>query len=253
MEKEMLGIYVSGHPLEEFREEIISNTTLSSMDLKTGGVEVGEELSMDEDEDKLLSDGRWVIVGGIITEKKIKATRNDNLMAFVTLEDLYGTMEIIVFPQVLNKYQELLTRENIVIIKGKLSIREDEEPKIICDEVEPINRLKATANHSIDGININPKSNLENINSNIENGRLEKKNSKLYIKITKDITGKKNGEWMKSTLSLLEFFRGKTPVYFYYPDEKKVKIAEQKYWVTPSSVLISELEERFGRDNVKLV
>ncbi|NSW90643.1 MAG: DNA polymerase III subunit alpha [Firmicutes bacterium] len=253
MEKEMLGLYVSGHPLEEFREEIISNTTLSSMDLKTGGVEVGEELSMDEDEDKLLSDGRWVIVGGIITEKKIKATRNDNLMAFVTLEDLYGTMEIIVFPQVLNKYQELLTRENIVIIKGKLSIREDEEPKIICDEVEPINRLKATANHSIDGININPKSNLENINSNIENGRSEKKNSKLYIKITKDITGKKNGEWMKSTLSLLEFFRGKTPVYFYYPDEKKVKIAEQKYWVTPSSVLISELEERFGRDNVKLV
>jgi DNA polymerase-3 subunit alpha len=140
MEKEMLGLYVSGHPLEEFKIEISNNTTFNSMDLKLKTIEDDDGLK--EAEDRILTDRTTVVIGGIITEKKIKATKNDNLMAFVTLEDLYGTIEIIVFPRELKSYQELLTEENIVIVKGRLSIREDEEPKVICSEVKSMNRIK---------------------------------------------------------------------------------------------------------------
>ena len=91
-------------------------------------------------EQKDLYDGMIVTVGGIITSKKTKTTKNNNLMAFLTLEDLYGTMEIIVFPTVLEKYSKLVEIENIVLIKGRISIKEEEQPKIICEEVSPLKK-----------------------------------------------------------------------------------------------------------------
>jgi len=282
MEKEMLGLYVSGHPLEEYKEILLSNITLRSIDLKTDSDRIDEGIN--ESSSELLNDGKHVTVGGIIVGKKVKATRNDNLMAFVTLEDLYGTMEIIVFPQILSRYQEILNNEHIVLIKGKLSIREDEEPKIICEEVMKMNNLKAVdkvntnavqgpedqagqnasedANENITGnIKGNTEENIQahnNANAKTQNDSLLnpeslKKISKLYIRLPGTAAENENTDIMKATLCLMEFFHGLTPVYFYYPDENVIKLANRKYWVNINQSLISELEERFGKDNVKLV
>jgi DNA polymerase-3 subunit alpha len=191
MEKEMLGLYVSGHPLEEFKIEISNNTTFNSMDLKLKTIEDDDGLK--EAEDRILTDRTTVVIGGIITEKKIKATKNDNLMAFVTLEDLYGTIEIIVFPRELKSYQELLTEENIVIVKGRLSIREDEEPKVICSEVKSMNRIK-THNKMENKEYKEYKEQKEHIQNNEYKGNKENKSKirKLYIRTTWDKTNKEN-------------------------------------------------------------
>lgn len=261
MEKEMLGLYVSGHPLLEFETVISSNTTLTSMDLKFKTVEEGEVLN--EVENKILSDGMTVAVGGIITGKKVKATKNDNLMAFITLEDLYGTMEIIVFPSELKKYQELLTQENIVIIKGRLSMREDEEPKVILSDVRPINQIKSNSKSQ----KIQENQERQGRRGDYEREQREQREQRviqvksdgtspkrgLYIRMTWDMRNKENKKWMKSVFALMEFFGGKVPVYFYYSDEKKLQVINRKYWVNPNSTIISELENRFGTDNVKLV
>ncbi len=139
MEKEMLGVYVSGHPLSEFEEEIISEVTFFSRDLSAETLDEGDEVT--DNAAKNIKDGMPVIVGGIITEKKTKATKNNTLMAFITLEDMYGTLEAIVFPTVLKKYSPLLVEDSIVLINGRLSVREEEQPKIICEEVRPLKKV----------------------------------------------------------------------------------------------------------------
>ncbi|NLC67584.1 MAG: DNA polymerase III subunit alpha [Clostridiaceae bacterium] len=259
MEKEMLGLYVSGHPLDEFKEELLSNVTLTSADLSTLRMDGEEELLINEDKDKAMRDGMPVTIGGIIISTKVKTTKNDNLMAFVTIEDLYGPIEIIVFPQDLSRYREHLVPENIVMISGRLSIREDEEPKVICSEVKPITYLIKDKNKGMNNNDVKASPGNEPAGepavpvSYMPGNMLEAKPRKLYIRLTGDKAGNENSELMKSTYSLFEFFRGNIPVYFYYPEEKKTVKIDQKYWITPFSVLIAELEERFGKDNVKLV
>ncbi|MDQ2087646.1 DNA polymerase III subunit alpha [Herbivorax sp. ANBcel31] len=214
MEKEMLGLYISGHPLKDFEKEIKERVTLLSSDLSIN-IE-GEDTDIPLGDYKKISDGQNVYVGGIITSKKTKTTKNGNLMAFVTLEDLFGIMEIIIFPSILERYSNLINEENIVLVKGRISIREEEQPKIICEEVSA----------------------------------LRKKNiKKLYLKINNNI----DDELMESTISFLKFFNGSIPVILYNEDEKERKVLERNSWVNLNETVISELKERFGGENVKLV
>jgi len=223
MEKEMLGLYISGHPLSEFEDELNSSVTLLSSDLNVNFSENAEDADIDVT--KKLNDGMAVTVGGIITEKKTKTTKSNSIMAFVTLEDLYGTMEIIVFPTVLNKYSNLLTEENIVLINGRISIKEEEQPKIICDQVQPLKKASDLAKE--DKIKI----------------------QKLYIRLR----GEFDTEKMDSLMALLKFFNGNTPVCLYYEDQKIKKVLQRDYWVKLNETLISELSSRLGEDNVKVV
>ena len=121
IEKEMLGIYISGHPLEKIREQIIATTNISSLQMH----EIDET-----------NDGRQVKIAGIITSVKKKYTKNNKIMAFVTIEDLYGSVEIIVFEPTYIKAQDMLVEENIVMISGRLSVREDDETKIVANEIK---------------------------------------------------------------------------------------------------------------------
>ena len=121
IEKEMLGIYISGHPLEKIREQIIATTNISSLQMH----EIDET-----------NDGRQVKIAGIITSVKKKYTKNNKIMAFVTIEDLYGSVEIIVFESTYIKAQDILVEENIVMISGRLSVREDDETKIVANEIK---------------------------------------------------------------------------------------------------------------------
>ena len=133
LEKEMLGIYVSGHPLEKIREQIIEKTNISSADMR----KIDEQNMAEEVTEKIqFHDGQTVKIAGVITSVKKKYTKNNKIMAFVNIEDLYGSAEIIVFEPTYLKAQDVLVEENIVMITGRLSIREDDSTKIVAQEIK---------------------------------------------------------------------------------------------------------------------
>ena len=141
MEKEMTGVYISGHPLDEYKEALEEyHTTQDIMALHN----TDEQEMLSGSYDSNLKEDSIITLGGIITNKKIQYTRNNSVMAFITLEDLYGDIEVIVFPLVYSKYASLLDEDRTVAIKGRISLREDEEPKIICNEVQDLtNNVKS--------------------------------------------------------------------------------------------------------------
>lgn len=128
MEREVTGVYISGHPLDEYKEELsrfpVDHAALAAF--------------ADEPDGGLSHDGEIVEMAGMVAEKKLKATKSGGLMAFVQLEDLRGVTEALVFPRVYEKYQPLLEPEGLVVMRGRLSVREEEAPKIIPDEVRAL-------------------------------------------------------------------------------------------------------------------
>jgi len=181
-------------------------------------------------------------VGGIITDKITKTTKNNNLMAFVTLEDLYGSMEVIVFPNVLIKYGSLLVKENAVFIDGRLSVREEEQPKIICETVRPIRKKDDAGNGQTEF----PEQEVQHIS----NGQ-----NKIPDKIFIRTDASPDSILLQSTFSLLKYFHGTTPVQFCSVDEKGniSKMKTEEYNVQMCETLHKELLERFGEENVKFV
>ena len=125
-EKEMLGIYISGHPLDSIRESIIKNTNINSLDLKKIG---------DNEEESNFKDGQNVKYAGTITSIKKKYTKKNTIMAFVTVEDLYGSAEIIIFDSVYNRVSNILIEDNIILVEGRLSIKEDDVAKIVVRDI----------------------------------------------------------------------------------------------------------------------
>ncbi len=124
-EKEVLGIYVSGHPLEEYEECWRKNITATTADF----------LLQEETGEAKVRDGASVMIGGMITEKTIKYTKTNQPMAFVTIEDLLGTVEVVVFPRDYAKNQELLHEEAKVFIRGRANVEEERNGKLICERV----------------------------------------------------------------------------------------------------------------------
>ena len=145
IEKEMLGIYISGHPLEKLREQIETQTNINSLEMK----KIDEQNSNSEfdteniNQEKLkYTDGQHVKYAGIITSVKKKYTKNNKIMAFVTIEDLYGQAEVIVFENAYIKAGNNLVEENIVLVDGRLSVREDDETKIVANEIKEFGEQK---------------------------------------------------------------------------------------------------------------
>ena len=142
MEKEMLGIYISGHPLEKYRKLIQEQTNISTLDLNQID-DNGEDIEHGYNNAKTkFRDGQQVKYAGIITAIKKKYTKNNKIMAFVTIEDLYGSTEIIIFENAYMKSKESLFEENIVIVDGRLSIREDDTTTIIANEISDFKEQK---------------------------------------------------------------------------------------------------------------
>lgn len=152
MEKEMLGIYITGHPLDKLRAEIEKNTNITTLKM----IEIKENIL---ESNSIKMDGKQVRFAGIISSVKKKYTKKNTIMAFITVEDLYGSAEIIVFDSCYSKCSEILLTDNIVLIDGKLSIREDEEPKIVASNVADFNDFVVLKEKSskIDDIKTNPK------------------------------------------------------------------------------------------------
>ncbi len=131
MEKEMLGLYISGHPLEGLREKIEREATINTVRMK----EIQEVEEGELNDIPKYKDGQMVRIVGIINSVKKKYTKTNKIMAFVTIEDLYGQCEIIIFENCYQMCSNILMDENIVLIEGRLSIREDEDVKIVANKI----------------------------------------------------------------------------------------------------------------------
>ena len=205
MEKEILGIYISGHPLEPYKIEIERVSTTTTFDLLNSG----EELDGPKD-------GTRVVLGGIIVEKKNKITKNNNMMAFITVEDLYGAIECIVFPATFERYNKFLLEDKVVIIEGKVSISEVEDPKIIVERISELNTYNR---------------------------------GKLYLKISSN----KDLNTFERLKNILRKYNGETPVYVYMENKNTTVMADRTLWININSKnVIAELKELLGEDCVKI-
>ncbi len=124
-EKEVLGIYISGHPMEEYQElwekHVTNNTNDFALDEETGEVRVKDQAT--------------AVVGGMIADKTIKYTKNDKVMAFLNIEDLVGNVEVVVFPRDYEKFAPLLQEDAKVFVKGRVALEEDKDGKLLCEQI----------------------------------------------------------------------------------------------------------------------
>ena len=128
MEREVTGVYITGHPLDEYEAE------LSKLEVNS---QVLQGLS-EEADGGMAWDQKLVSMGGIVAERKLKATKSGTMMAFVQLEDMYGLTEVLVFPKVYDRVGHLLSQDAAVLLTGRLSVREEESPKLLLDSVRPL-------------------------------------------------------------------------------------------------------------------
>ncbi len=205
-EKEVLGIYISGHPLEEYREtwkKHITNTTADFvLDEETGQTRV--------------SDGARATIGGMITEKKVKYTKNEKVMAFLQVEDLVGSVEVIVFPRDYEKYGSAIMEDSKVFIRGRVSLEEEKDGKLVCEQITTFEQV--------------PK--------------------KLWIKFPT----REDYEERKETLfDILRMVEGKDSVVIYVENPKAINPLPANWNVAAETALVGRLEAAFGEGNVKLV
>ena len=132
-EKEMTGVYITDHPLDEYRERL---------EKMPCSVQVLQEYAEDEEWEKF--DRMNVTLGGMIIETRMNTTKANKLMCFITLEDLYGTIECLVFPRIYDRLARMIQNDTVVVIRGTLSLREDEEPKLLVEDIRPLDSAEST-------------------------------------------------------------------------------------------------------------
>ncbi len=188
IEKEMLGIYISGHPLEKLRHQIETQANINTIQLREIDEQMNSQMmmeGMEVQEKPKFVDGQKVKYAGIITSIKKKYTKNNKIMAFVTVEDLYGTAEIIVFENVYINAGKSLVEENIVMIEGRLSIREDDTTTIIASDIKDFGEQKQKV-FTLDITNASEEQK-EKLRGLIRYFNGDKNNMNVQIKIGEDI------------------------------------------------------------------
>lgn len=205
-EKEVLGIYVSGHPLEEYeglwRKKISATTADFALDEETGTVS--------------LRDGANVTIGGLIADKTIKYTKNDKVMAFLTIEDLVGTVEVVVFPRDYEKNAAFLAEDAKVFIQGRVSVEEDKDGKLICERIQPFDLLSKN----------------------------------IWIKFPTVEAYQAAEEKLFAAIADSE---GNDGIVIYVENPKAKKELPRNKWVKADDTLLQSLRGLFGEENVKVV
>lgn len=218
MEKEMTGLYLSGHPLDEYEKSLKMQTSIKISKIMNEHKKLQESTSLEAALNEAeIKDNDRIILGGIISEVSRKVTRNNTLMAFIKLEDLGGIIEGVVFPKTLEKCNALINEDSLVIIKGRVTLKEDEQPKVLCEEITP----------------------LEKINS-----------SKVYIRVEDE---KRARAVNKALKILLNQFKGDTSVYIVAAKERRSFRLSRECWVDLDTNVIDFLREKFGEENIKLI
>ena len=205
-EKEMLGVYISGHPMEAYiglwEKNVTAKTTDFIVDEETG--------------EAAIRDGAYVTVGGMITGKTVKTTRNNKMMAFVTVEDLAGSVEVLVFPKDYEKKREYLNQEEKVFIRGRASIGDDPVGKLICEQVMPFSMVPREL-------------------------WLQYPDKEAYLA----------GE--QELLQTLRMSEGNDTVIIYLGKERAKKVLPKNWNVKAEQPLLDALRAKLGEKNVKLV
>lgn len=207
-EKEVLGIYLSGHPLERYRnmmEKMISARTIDF-----------QPADEDDDDESKVRDNQKVIIGGMIIEKNIKYTRTNKVMAFLTVEDLLGTVEVMVFPRDYEKWQNMIEEDSRVFIQGRVSVEEDKASKLILEKVRAFSDI--------------PR--------------------ELWIQF------ESKADYSQKERTLLEDLRkspGTDSVVVYLKDVKAMKKLSAAYHVNLEEDWLSDMEKKYGENNVKTV
>ena len=130
-EKDILGVYISGHPLDDYEGLWRKNITATSADF----------IVDEETEEAVVKDGMKVVIGGLVAGKVVKTTRSNQLMAFITLEDLMGSVEVIVFPKNYEADRDVLTEDSKIFIKGRVSLGDEPVGKLVCEQVIPFSKV----------------------------------------------------------------------------------------------------------------
>ncbi|NLD82829.1 MAG: DNA polymerase III subunit alpha [Clostridiales bacterium] len=217
-EKEMTGVYCSAHPLDEYAAQ------LQKLPVNTSVL-----AEYTEREDKGLSeDGRRVTMGGIITECHGKATRKGGMMGFLTLEDAFGQVECMLFPRVWERYSHQIAADQAVLITGRLSVRDDEDIKLLADVIEP---LRADSQPKKD-----PRTDAQ---------AAKDAKTKVYLRIARD--------QMSAVQDALSAMKGEIPVYLHLPEEGITLLAPRSMWVQSAEAARRALGPTLGDENVKTV
>lgn len=225
MEKEMTGLYLSGHPLDKY-EDIV---------MQRGYARIGELLEAEHSGFSGYKDNDRVTLCGIITRITIKQTRGGQNMAFVTVEDMTGSMEIIVFPKVLEECSDRISASAVITVSGTLSVEEEKEPKVLANEVSGAPDQTA-----------HPAS---------ESGRAEKtavQNKNKHPGLFLRFSSRKDARIEKARI-ITSIFDGSFPLYFYYMDEKHYELQKPSQFVLPNDTMLAELKRILGEDNVALM
>lgn len=232
MEKEMTGVYITGHPLDEYAK------VLSDLECDTAFV-----MELSEREDRGLEfDGMQVTMGGILVDARGKATKKGDMMGFITLEDLTGQIEGLVFPKIYERFMGELTTDALVVLSGKLSVREDESPKLLVDSVVPLTK---------DSLNLSQLHQLKPTFARKEKSPPAStpvplaENRKVYLRCSR--------EAMERVTTMLADYPGTVPVYIHIPAENKTLMAPQDLWCDSCSLLQDNLVALLGPENVRVV
>ncbi|MBR3905382.1 MAG: DNA polymerase III subunit alpha, partial [Clostridia bacterium] len=216
-EKEVTGIYCSAHPLDEYNETLkkLSFNTTALLDILEGpGGGIGE-------------DGKKVVMGGMVVESHAKATKKGAMMGFMTLEDHAGQIECLLFPKVYERFGRQISEDEAVLVSGRLSIREDEDPKLLVDTIEPLTAVPAAPDTRTDA------------------QRAKDAGEKLYLRM--------NRSQMGPVQALLSELQGPIPVYINLPEEKITLLCPREMWVRSSEEAMDVLSAFLPQQDMKVV
>jgi len=241
MEKDMAGMYLSGHPVSEYE--------WFTQKYRTD--RIGDIVSADSE--KKYSDAQQVRLLCIVSKFRTQITKSNQMMAFLTVEDRSGSMELVIFPKILSQFGSILYEGSVISVCGTVSIREDEDSKVLVNNVEKVAKtppadFNNNNRQSGSKISYNVAEKKTNASFDVSDEIIDYSVvASLYLKVdTKD------GKKFKKALRVIEIFEGPTPVFFYLSDDKKVLKAPVHLWVSLNDVMLKELKYQLGEDAVKL-
>ena len=228
MEKETTGLYLSGHPMDEYRD-------LARQAQAASVRQIIDDLS-GESAQPQYKDGMTVHLACVITAVRLKSTKNGSMMAYVTVEDESAAIELVVFPRSLQQCGAYLTEDSAVLLTGKIDAREDEAPKILLNEAQPLTEAAVSSMQARE----HPQ---QSVYTDAQAARMAPQ--KLYLRIA----SMKSDEWPQIK-EILVTQPGDTPVYLYPTDTKKKTLAARRYWCRPDVPLLEKLRFLLGEENV---
>lgn len=210
-EKETIGMYLSGHPVNQYKDLYKKLNCAKLIDI-----------ILSNENSLKYKDGMTVNIVGILTKVKLKTTKNNSVMAFVNIEDVTGSLEMIVFPKIFEENSYNLKVGNIVLISGRIALKDEETPRIICMKIIKADEYK-----------------LPSKKTNTNNG--------LYLRVPN-----KTSYQYERAKKIIDIFDGYTSVYFYFTEQKSLMLAPESMSVSLNDVMIKELKYQIGEENVAL-